>query len=454
MNSQYEQAAEAAEGEGLLVLGVLSLVMGAAVGLVGAVFRLFLQWCDHLREAFIAWAHAGSVAGFSLVTAVCAAATALAAWLVHHYSPDASGSGIPRVEAVLHKELPPAPLVLLPVKFAGGVLAIGSGLALGREGPSVQMGAVTAHLGAKLFRRDWRDCRVLLAAGAGAGLATAFNAPIAGAVFVLEELVRRFETRIAVAALGVSATAMVVARLLLGNATDFQVRALPYVSPEAALFLLALGLVAGVVAVVYNLALLGAIRAAGPPRSVARGTVRRTGRGRRGDPGLVRAAGGRRRRRDYAAHARRDGNAGGDSAGVPAAPGTEHHLLRRPNAGGTLRSHARPGGPGRRTLRRSVPLCIPSLGRAAASLRGRGDGRLFHRLAVRAPITGIVLVTEMTASFTMLLPMLGACFAAMLVPTWLGNAPIYDSLREESLKDFQLRGHLGPSHQTDKTKQH
>ena len=49
---------------------------------------------------------------------------------------------------------------------------------------------------------------------------------------------------------------------------------------------------------------------------------------------------------------------------------------------------------------------------------------------VRAPVTGIVLVIEMTASFAMLLPMLGACFAAMLVPTLLADPPIYDSLRE------------------------
>src|SRR5262245_10667455 len=96
------------------------------------------------------------------------------------------------------------------VKFCGGVLAIGSGLALGREGPSVQMGASVAHLVGKV-RREWLDCRVLLAAGAGAGLATAFNAPMAGAVFVLEELVRRFELRIAVAALG--ATGIAAARM-------------------------------------------------------------------------------------------------------------------------------------------------------------------------------------------------------------------------------------------------
>ena len=89
------------------------------------------------------------------------------------------GSGIPQVEAVLHKELPPAPFGLIIVRFFGGLLAIGSGLALGREGPSVQMAASIAHLVGLVFKRDSPDCRVLLAVGAGAGLATAFNAPTA-----------------------------------------------------------------------------------------------------------------------------------------------------------------------------------------------------------------------------------------------------------------------------------
>jgi CIC family chloride channel protein len=58
----------------------------------------------------------------------------------------------------------------------------------------------------------------------------------------------------------------------------------------------------------------------------------------------------------------------------------------------------------------------------------------FFTGTVRAPITGILLVTEMTGNFALLLPMLAACFTAMLIPTLLGNAPIYDSLREITLK--------------------
>ena len=112
------------------------------------------------------------------------------------------------------------------MKFLGGLLAIGSGLALGREGPTVQMGASIAHFVGKTLKRNWPDCRVLMAAGAGAGLATAFNSPIAGALLVLEELVKRFEPSIAIVALGASSSAILVARFFLGDMPDFHVRAL------------------------------------------------------------------------------------------------------------------------------------------------------------------------------------------------------------------------------------
>jgi chloride channel protein, CIC family len=72
---------------------------------------------------------------------------------------------------------------------------------------------------------------------------------------------------------------------------------------------------------------------------------------------------------------------------------------------------------------------FPTLGIEPTGFAVVGMAALFTGV-VRAPLTGIVLATEMTASFTMLLPMLGACFMAMLVPTMLRDPPIYDSLRE------------------------
>ena len=169
MNNPDVRAAQAAQREGsLLALAVLALVVGAASGLIGALFRLSLEWADGVRDRLMSWAHGGSFAGLLFVIGLSAGAVAIAAWLVRRVSPLASGSGIPHVELVLEGELPPAPPVLLIVKFIGGFLAIGFGLALGREGPSVQMGANVGNLIGKICRCSWPDCRVLLAAGAGA----------------------------------------------------------------------------------------------------------------------------------------------------------------------------------------------------------------------------------------------------------------------------------------------
>jgi chloride channel protein, CIC family len=416
-------------GGSLLALAFLALVVGAASGLVGAIFRLSLERADDLRNALISWAHGWKFLGFIALTAACAGATATSAWLVRRYAPKASGSGIPHVEAVLRGELPQAPFRLIPVKFFGGLLAIGSGLALGREGPSVQMSASIAHLVGKLFNRDWADCRVLLAAGAGAGLATAFNAPIAGAIFVLEELVRRFEPRIAIAALGASATAISISRVLLGDAPDFHVDTLVYAGAATRPLYFILGAVTGMMAIIYNRTLLATIAAAErfnyrPPELRA---------------ALVGAIVA------ILAWFAPDMVGGGDPitqqtlAGIGTLTTISQIFLLRFGLASVSYAAATPGGLFAPMLVLGAQiglmfgiLCqmaFPELNIQPIGFAVVGMAAFFTGV-VRAPLTGIVLVAEMTANFTMLLPMLGACFVAMLVPILWGNPPIYDSLRE------------------------
>jgi chloride channel protein, CIC family len=444
MNSSDTAAGSAGRYGSLLMLAVSALVAGAAVGLVGAVFRLSLVRADGLRDTFVNWSHNIGALGFLLVIATCATATGVAALIVRRLSPHASGSGIPHVEAVLKEELLPARFRLIPVKFIGGILSMGSGLALGREGPIVQMGASLAHLVGKVFRRDWPDCRVLMAAGAGAGLATAFNAPIAGAVFVLEELVRRFETRIAIAALAASAIAISVARLFLGSAPDFSVVALPYLGSKATTLVFVLGALTGFVAVAYNNALLRTLSVADRLRRWPvefRAAIVGGGVGMLAwfAPSLV---------------------GGGEVLTQSTLRGTVPLrvlglvFLLRFVLGAVSYASRTPGG-------LFAPMLV--LGAQLGLLFGTLCRLVFRGLdlppeafavvgmaafftgVVRAPITGIVLIVEMSASFTMLLPMLIACFVAMLIPTVLGNAPIYDSLRERPQP-----GEQGPAyHESD-----
>jgi CIC family chloride channel protein len=422
----------------LLVLAVLALIVGAVSGFVGALFLLLLERADSFRDAVIVWAHSKACAGFLVVSIACAAGAGGAAWLVRRYSPNASGSGIPHVEAVLNEELPQAPFRIILVKFVGGVLAIGSGLVLGREGPSVQMAATIGHLVGKEFRRGWPDCRVLLAAGAGAGLATAFNAPIAGAIFVLEELVRRFELRVAIAALGASATAISVSRVLLGDAADFHVGALAYAGATTRPLYFVLGAVTGLTAIAYNRLLLGTIATIG---QLDRWPIELRA-------GLIGAAVG------MLAWFVLDIVGGGDVITQRTLVGADTLavlplvFLLRLGLGAISYAAETPGGLFAPMLvlgaqlgllfGQLCQLVFPDLNIQPAGFAVVGMVAFFTGV-VRAPLTGIVLVVEMTANVTMLLSMLGACFMAMLVPTLMRNPPIYDSLRERTLERERAR---------------
>jgi chloride channel protein, CIC family len=425
------------EGEGgsLTLLIALALIVGAISGAGVSLFMLLLERADQLRDALIARAHEQGPEGFGMLIVGCAAATAAAASLVRRIAPQAVGSGIPQVEAVLNGQLPQARFRIIPVKFVGGVLAIGSGLALGREGPSVHMAATLGHLVGKIFRRNWPDCRVLLAAGAGAGLATAFNAPIAGAIFVLEELVRRFELRIAIAALGASASAISVSRAILGDAPDFHLGTL--VAPTLAIrpLFFVLGAFAGLMAVVFNRTLLQTMATMDRLPAEARAA-------------LVGAAVG------ALAWVLPDLVGGGD-------PITQRTLLGAGTLGllppvfllrfalGALSySAGTPGGLFAPLLTLGAQfglffglacqLAFPGLHVQPEGFAVVGMAALFTGI-VRAPLTGIVLATEMTADVTMLLPMLAACAMAMLTPTLMHDPPIYDSLRERTVNRERAR---------------
>ncbi|QIP05814.1 H(+)/Cl(-) exchange transporter ClcA [Bradyrhizobium symbiodeficiens] len=441
--SRNELRQAAGEDRSLLRLVAIALVAGAIIGCVGAIFRVALEHADRLRDTMIAWAHGHAIWGFLIIVGTCAIAASVAAWMVRRFSPHASGSGIPHVEAVLHEQIPPAPFSLVPVKFFAGLLAIGSGLALGREGPTVQMGAGIAVFAARICRLDWADCRVLLAAGAGAGLATAFNAPIAGVVFVLEELIHRFDRRVAVGTLAMLATAIPIARLFLGDASDFRVAPLSYPDAEAVPLFFILGAVAGLLAIAYNRTLLAALavrdRFAKSPVELR--------------AGLIGASVG------ILAWFAPELVGGGDQITQRALIGYESPaivalaFLIRFGLGPLSYAAGTPGG-------LFAPLLV--LGAQSGLLFGAACRHLLPALniqpeafalvgmaafftgVVRSPLTGIVLVAEMTANVTMLLPMLGACLVAMLLPMLLRDPPIYDSLREHTLRlEQQIRERCG-----------
>lgn len=421
----------------LLAFSATAVVVGALTGLVAGSFGLALDALALGREAMVHWAHGRPVLGFLLVVAICAAATAAAASLVHRFEPHAEGSGIPRVEGVVEGRIPPGSPRILPVKYAGGLLAIGAGLALGREGPSVQMGGNVAIIVSKVLRRNLDDLRVLVAAGAAAGLATAFNAPIAGGVFVLEELLRRFDPRTTIATLLASGAGFASSQLVLGDFRFvFTVGHLLDPRPIQAPIVLLVGFACGLAGVGYNKLVMGSLALADSSRIPRELRAAAIGAG----VGII-------------AYVAPHLVGGGDLLTQRALLGNGAIsvvigvLAVRVVLGVVSYAAGTPGGlfAPMLVVGSHVGLLIGILAHlvapqyapepAAMALVGLAA---FFTSSVRAPITGIVLATELTGSTNQLPPMLGACAVAMVVASAMRSEPIYDALTSRAAKAAAL----------------
>jgi CIC family chloride channel protein len=412
-----------------LFLMVMASFVGASAGLIGGAFRIALRELARGRTEMIAWAHHCGWWWFGWVipTGLCAAGAGAASYLTERLAPQTAGSGIPRIESVLRHHLRPAAFWILPVKFFGGALGIGSGLALGREGPTVQMGGTVGRLVSDALKRFLPEPWTLIAAGAGAGLAVAFNAPLAAVIFVVEELLHRFSARVFSATLVACITGTVVLRLMLGTATEFGSPRLTVLPAEVLPSYLLLGLLAGLLGVAFNVSLTSGIRIADAAARWPRGSK----------AALVGAAAGL-----LAWHA--PGVVGGgenlaQEAIVNSIPWGVLCGLLLVRFALTIASYSS-GAPG--------GIFAPLL--ALGALLGGGfasvESSLFHRpydpapyaivamaacftAVVRSPLTGVVLLLEMTGSWPLILPMMAASVTAYAVPELLGNPPIYDSLR-------------------------
>ncbi len=411
--------------DALIGFVLAAALVGVLTGLAAASFRLLLEQGARLRGALAAWAH-GSWWGLLVVVLVCSAAAAIAAALVHRVEPHAEGSGIPRVEAIADGRVRPDRFRILPVKYIGGLLAISSGMALGREGPSVQMGGTAAVIVATLTRRNIADLRILVAGGAAAGLATAFNAPIAGGVFVLEELVKRFDPRTTLATLVASASGFAAARLLMPSRYEFHMKPLADPRLVESGWVMVIGLVTGVLGVLYSEAVMGALRRADTSRlpnevraaatgvlvgllvwtapDLAGGGDNLTQRALSGRGALLAVVGILVLRFALGVVSYAAGTPGGLFAPMLVL-GSQAGLLV-----GLVAVHITPHA------MPSLPACAV-IGMAA-----------FFAASVHAPVTGLILATEMTGNTNQLPPMLGACAIAMLVAVALRSEPIYDRL--------------------------
>ena len=399
------------------------IVVGLLVGIVISLFRFSLSQLDILRNFLIdpangdsrlKWAGIGLLALFAVLVS-----------LFVYKEPYISGSGIPQVKGELMGKIKTNWLRVLLLKFFGGIMAISSGLALGREGPSIQLGAMVGKGFSRLSGRLKTEEKLLISAGAGAGLAAAFGAPLAGLVFVLEELRKDFDPKVLLSTMAASATAEYVASFVFGLDPVFAVFAFSKPTLQDYWMILILGVVLGVIGVLYNKAIaisqdlqskirpawLKALIAALVVISLAcvypvalgsgHSLVEETGFGLNtaGTIGLLLLV-----RFFYSVYSFGTGAPGGIFLPL---------LVLGALAGGLFTTVVSPLAG------------LPTGNEAFYVILGMAG--MFSAI-VRAPLTGIILISEMTGTLSSLLPLSLVALISFITAEALGGEPVYDQL--------------------------
>ncbi|WP_108662848.1 H(+)/Cl(-) exchange transporter ClcA [Acuticoccus kandeliae] len=416
---------------------VCAILVGTIAGLIGSAFHLSI-------DALAAWPQwlADVLHGRDLILAggaITMAATVLCVMLVRLIAPEAGGSGVQEIEGALEGMRPVRWLRVLPLKFVTGILAISSGLVLGREGPTIHIGASVAQ-GVSVFGHlTDLERRGLLAAGAAAGLACAFNAPLAAVLFVIEETRKQFPYTLRTY-MGVIIASVISAALteyIAGVGPDFRIL-VPEVSLGLLPTFLPLGIAIGILGVLLNRAILRALDICAAwhrrvPYSYPALVGFLSGAALIAMPAAV--TGGERvimilAVENYSIAAllflaalRFFSMVGGYSTGVPG--GIFAPILTLAICVGLA------FGTGVETIMPGFDATPTAFGIAAM-------GALFTA-SVRAPIVGVALALELTGSYTLVMPLLITCFAANIVAEWCGGRPIYEQLLERTMRNAGIR---------------
>ncbi|HIW21746.1 MAG TPA: ClC family H(+)/Cl(-) exchange transporter [Candidatus Dorea intestinavium] len=408
-----------------IVLILEGLIVGAGAGFVALLYRLLLDKSSVLRNRIITWAKGDflKIGIWFLLVIVCG-------YLVYRlvkFEPMISGSGIPQLEGEIQGALEENWKKVLPAKFIGGLLGVFSGLALGREGPSIQLGAMVGKLTGRGLKKDKTREKFLLTCGASAGLSAAFHAPLAGVLFSLEEVHKNFSVSLLIGVMSSSLMADFVSSKVFGLNAVFSFGTIQNIPRSDYLLLILLGLILGLLGVFYNWFTLRVQRLYQEAKAIPE-VLRML------FPFMV---------------------AGILAFVMPEILGSGHNLIEdlttKPMALGMVLlilvgrfvfsavsfGSGVPGGI-------FFPLLVIGgyIGGAFALLVNPTYISNFVILAmagyfaaiVRAPLTGIILIFEMTGSLNQMMSLSLVSIVAYVVATMMRSKPIYESLLERLLK--------------------
>lgn len=421
-----------------LAVLLMAAVVGTLAGLIGVAFEKSVNWVQNLRIGALVEVADHWFLVWPLAFILSALLAMVGYFLVRRFAPEAGGSGIPEIEGALEELRPVRWWRVLPVKFIGGMGTLGAGMVLGREGPMVQLGGNLGRMVVDVFRMRSPEARhTLLATGAAAGLSAAFNAPLAGILFIIEEMRPQFRYNlISIKAVFTGVImATIVFRIFNGDKAVIEVGKLSNAPVNTLWLYLILGMIFGCIGPLFNTLVL---RTQDMFQRIHGGNIKKwvlIG-------GLI-----------------------GGSCGVlgliqPAASGGGFNLIPIAAAGNfsvglllfifiarvitTLLcfSSGAPGGIfapmlalgtllGTAFGMAATPL-FPAYHLDAGTFAIAGMGALLAA-SVRAPLTGIVLVLEMNDNYQLILPMIITCLGATLLAQFLGGKPLYSTILQRTL---------------------
>lgn len=415
----------------LYVLAV-SIVIGILVGLTVVAYRLVLGHAEELSFIYFDYFKTHPVY-VPLLFAALAAGGYLVGLIITRFTMT-SGSGIPQVKGIITGHFNCNWFSTLIAKFFGGALSILGGLSLGREGPSIQLGACVAQGVVKKIPASRAEKKIFIASGASAGLAAAFNAPLAGVMFAMEEVFRYFSPTILLATTVSAVTADFISKMIFGLSPVFDFDIQESIPLSKYWLLVILGGLVGLAGASYNFMLVGASKLYKKISFLSSRTRPVLAFLIAGALGLL----------------------------FPVVIGGGHFVINRlsPSSGITVLvliltvkflfsmvsyGSGAPGGI-------FFPLLV--MGATIGAIFGDitvnyfgVDSTLFYNFMilamagfftaiVRAPITGVILLLEMTGSLSHLLSLAITSIAAYVAADLLKSTPIYHSLLELQLANI------------------
>ncbi|MBC2856527.1 ClC family H(+)/Cl(-) exchange transporter [Cetobacterium sp. 2A] len=199
----------------------LCLLIGVLTGFIVSFYRYCLKFASILRAKYLTLNQLNDPQ-FLIKIWILFILIGFIVDFIYRKLPTTSGSGVPQVKAIILRKLTYKKWFSeLLGKFIGGFLGIGAGLSLGREGPSVQLGSYVAFGLSKIFKKNIMETNYLVTSGASAGLSGAFGAPLAGVMFSLEELHKYFSTKLLICTLLASIASDFVGRRIFGISPAF-----------------------------------------------------------------------------------------------------------------------------------------------------------------------------------------------------------------------------------------